>query len=137
MSWAKKILPDLYAFNYLKYKYVMRPSYKMNTNSNGFSPSTICYFDLSLIVFNDRDNSATENVDEDKSKKDSPREHLPEDDDPNKKTQPVRDPDDKDKDKAEKEDYTSEGNKRYVKQPTRQADDPYLPGEEDDLVEDE
>ncbi|MEP1087669.1 hypothetical protein [Algoriphagus sp.] len=65
-----------------------------------------------------------------KKDEDSPREHLPEDENPNKKPQPVRDPDDKDTEDVEKEDYTSEGNKRYVKQPTRQADDPYLPGED-------
>lgn len=117
----------------------MHPSNYINANSNAFCSSTICCFDLSLIVFNfnHKNISASEKADKNERSKDSPREHLPEDDNPNKKPQPVRDPDDKDNDKVEKEDYTSDGNKRYVKQPTRQADDPYLPGEEDDLVEED
>lgn len=69
---------------------------------------------------------------------DAPKEHLPEDKDPNEKPHPVRDPDDKDSKKKtpKKEDYLPEGDERYVKQPTREADDPYLAGHEDDLEND-
>lgn len=75
---------------------------------------------------------------ETKDDEDSPREHLPEDKDPNEKPHPVRDPDDKDlkKDKPKKEDYLPEGGKRYIKEPTREADSSYLPGHEDDLEND-
>lgn len=106
-------------------------------NLNAFFASTKHAFDLAPIVLNFRNISASDKVDKNEKSKNSPLEHVPEDEDPNKKPQPARDPEDKDKDKVKKEDYTTEGNKRYVKQPTRQADDPYLPGEDDDLEEED
>lgn len=109
----------------------------INPNHKLFFASTKHAFDFAPIVFNFRNISASDKSDKNEKSKNSPREHVPEDENPNKKPQPARDPEDKDKDKVKKEDYTSEGNKRYVKQPTRQADDPYLSEEVDDsLVED-
>jgi hypothetical protein len=73
-----------------------------------------------------------------KQNENSPRGHLPEDKIPNEKPHPVRDPDNKDskKHKPKKEDYLPDGDERYIKQPTREADDPYLAGHEDDLEKD-
>ncbi len=109
----------------------------INPNFKVLFASTKYSFDLATIAFNFRNISASDKADKNEKSKDSPREHVPEDEDPNKKPQPARDPEDKNKDKVKKEDYTTEGNKRYVKQPTRQADDPYLPGEDEDLVEED
>jgi hypothetical protein len=117
----------------------MRALQSLQPNPEAFFPQTKSLSDPSLMKFSPIYFLAKKDADKNKNEdsKDSRRGYLPEDDDPNKKPEPVRDPEENDKDHPRKEDYTSDGDGQYIKQPTRQVDDPYLPGEEDDLVEED